>query len=69
MDATGEFTGRFISLNIKLASNNRARKTIRGELGHKQLALTLVLVYHPCTKTGKDELYLRFLETLDNLLG
>ena len=26
-------------------------------------------VNHPCTKTGKDELYLRFLETLDNLLG
>ena len=26
-------------------------------------------VYHPCTKTGKDEIYLRFLETLDNLLG
>ena len=26
-------------------------------------------LYHPCTKTGEDELYLRFLETLDNLLG
>ena len=41
----------------------------RKKQGHKQLALTLVLVYHPCTKTGKDKLYLRFLETLDNLLG
>ena len=26
-------------------------------------------LYHPCTKTGEDELYLGFLETLDNLLG
>ncbi len=68
-DAMGEFAGRFISLNIKLASNNHAGKTIRGKQGHKQLAPTLVLVYHPCTKTGEDELYLRFLETLDNLLG
>ena len=64
-----EFAGRFISLNIKLVSNNRAGKTIRGKQGHKHLALTLVSVYHPCTKTGEDELYLRFLETLDNLLG
>ena len=24
---------------------------------------------HPCTKTGNDEIYLRFLETLDMLLG
>jgi exonuclease III len=68
-DATGEFAGRFISLNIKLESNDRAGKAIRGKQGHKQLALTLVSVYHPCTKTGEDELYLRLLETLDNLLG
>jgi hypothetical protein len=68
-DATGEFAGQFISLNIKLESNNHAGKTIQGKQGHKQLALTLVLVYHPCTKTSEDELYLRFLETLDNLLG
>jgi hypothetical protein len=64
-----EFAGRFISLNIKLASNDRAGKTIRGKQGHKQLALTLVWVYHPCTKTGEDKLYLQFLNTLDNLLG
>jgi hypothetical protein len=51
-----------------MASNNRTGKTIRGKQGHKQLTLTLALVYHPCTKTGKDELYLQFLETLDNLL-
>ena len=58
MDAMGEFTGRFIRLNIKLESNHRAGKAIRGKQGHKQLALTLVSVYHPCTKTGEDELYL-----------
>jgi hypothetical protein len=34
-----------------------------------QLNLTLVSTYHPCTKTGDDEIYLRFLETLDTLLG
>jgi len=50
-------------------SNDCTGKTIRGKQGHKQLALTLVSVYHTCTKTGEDELYLRFLKTLDNLLG
>jgi len=69
MDAMGEFAGQFVSLNIKLVSNNHAGKTIRGKQGHKQFALTLVSVYQPCTKTGKDKLYLRFLETLNNLLG
>ena len=69
MDATGEFAGRFINPNIKLASNNRAGKTIQGKQGHKQLALTLVSVYHPCTKTSEDGLYLRFLKMLHNLLG
>ncbi len=34
-----------------------------------QLHLTLVSAYHPCTKTGDDEIYLCFLETLDTLLG
>ena len=28
-----------------------------------------MLVYHPCTKTGEDELYLQFLEMLNNVLG
>ena len=50
-------------------SNDCAGITIRGKQGHKQLAPTLVSVYHPCTKTGKDKLYLRFLKTLNNLLG
>jgi hypothetical protein len=69
MDAAGEFAGQFISINIKLASNDHAGKTIRGKQGHKQLALTLASVYHPCTKTSNSKLYLRFFETLDNLLG
>jgi hypothetical protein len=44
-------------------------KKVRGKQGDKQLALTLASVYHPCTKTGNDEPYLGFLETLDTLLG
>jgi hypothetical protein len=66
---TGEFAGQFISLNIKLVSNDRAGNMIRGKQGNKHLALTLALVYHPCTKIGDDKLYLRFLKTLDNLLS
>ena len=34
-----------------------------------QLNLALVSAYHPCTKTGDDDIYLRFLETLNMLLG
>ncbi len=30
IDATGEFAGRFISTNIKLASNDRVGKQVRG---------------------------------------
>ncbi len=40
-----------------------------GKQGNKQLALTLVSAYHPCTKTGDDATYLRFLNTLDTLLN
>jgi exonuclease III len=68
-DAKGEFAGRFISLNIKLANNDRAGKQIRGKQGHNYLALTLISVYHPCTKTGDYDIYLRFLDTLDELLS
>ena len=68
-DTTGEFAGRFISLNIKLTSTDRTGKQIRGKKGGKHLALTLVSVYHPCTKTGEDDIYLRFLDTLDELLS
>ncbi len=68
-DAKGEFVGRFISLNIKLASNDHLGKKVQGKQGDMQINLTLVSAYHPCTKTGDDEIYLRFLETLDMLLG
>ena len=68
-DAKGEFAGRFISLNIKLANNDCTRKQIRGKQGHNHLALTLISVYHPCMKTGDDDTYLRFLDTLDELLS
>ena len=68
-DATGEFAGRFISLNIKLTSNDCTGKRTRGKKGDQYLALTLTSVYHPCTKTGDAETYLRFLDILDELLG
>jgi len=68
-NVTGEFAGRFSSMNIKLASKNRGGKQVRGKQDNKQHALTLASVYHPCTKTGDDATYLRFLDTLDTLLG
>ena len=68
-DATGEFTGRFISLNIQLANNDHTGKQIRGKRDNHHLTLTLISVYHPCTKTGDDDTYLRFLDTLDDLLN
>ena len=68
-DATGEFAGRFISINITLKSFDRLGKQVRGKKGSKHLALTLASVYHPCTKTGADDVYIRFLDTLDTILG
>jgi exonuclease III len=68
-DATSEFAGRFISINITLKSFDRRKKQVRGKKGSKHLALALASVYHPCTKTGADEVYIRFLDTLDTLLG
>ena len=40
-----------------------------GKKGNKHLAFTLPSVYHPCTKTGADDIYARFLNTLDTLLS
>jgi exonuclease III len=68
-DPTGNFAGRFISINIILRSFDRLGKQVRGKTGSKHLALTLASVYHPCTKTGADDIYTRFLDTLDTLLG
>jgi hypothetical protein len=68
-DATGEFAGQFISINIILASNNQIGKQVQGKHGKKQLTLTLASVYHPCTKTGNDKTYLRFLNILNALLN
>jgi hypothetical protein len=56
-------------MNIKLASKNHGGKQVQGKQGDTQLALTLAPVYHPCTKAGDDATYLRFLDTLDTLLG
>ena len=68
-DATSEFTGQFISINITLNSYDRLGKQVCGKKGHKHLALTLASVYHPCTKNGADDIYLCFLGTFDSLLG
>jgi hypothetical protein len=68
-DATGEFAGRFISINIILASKDQIGKRVQGKHGKKQLTLTLASAYHPCTKTGNDETYLRFLNKLDAILN
>ncbi len=41
---------------------------MRGKKGDKSMILSLAFIYHPCTKTGSDNVYMRFLETLDGLL-
>ena len=63
-DAAGEFSGCYISINVILTSRDSMGKQVHD----KHLALTLASVYHPCTKTGSEELYVRFLDTLDTLL-
>ncbi len=59
----------YISINVILNSRDRMGKQVRGKKGDKHLALTLASVFHPCTKTGSEELYIRFLNTLDTLLS
>ena len=66
---TKEFAGQFISINLILASNDQIGKQVQGKHGKKQLALTPASAYHPCTKTGNDETYLCFLDTLNALLN
>ena len=68
-DATGEFAGRYISINVILKSYDKLGKQVRGKNGPKHLALTLASVYHPCTKAGSEDVYARFLDTLDTLLN
>ena len=67
-DATGEFSGRYISLTVKLDSCDKRGKLVRGKNGDKSIILSLASIYHPCTKSGSDDVYMRFLETLDGLL-
>jgi hypothetical protein len=62
-DAAGEFVGRYISINVIFNSRDRMGKQVRRRKGDKHLALTLVSVYHPCTKTGLQEIYVCFLHT------
>jgi len=68
-DAAGKFAGRYISINVILNSRNRMGKQVRGKKGDKHLTLTLASVYHPCTKTGSEDVYVCFLDTLDTLLS
>ncbi len=65
--AAGEFAGCYISINVSLKSYNKLGKQVCGKKGDKHLALTLASVYHPCTKTGLEDSYARFLNTLDTL--
>ncbi len=44
-------------------------KQVRGKKGNKHLAITLASVYHPCTKTGAEDVYACFLDTLNTLLS
>ena len=44
-------------------------KQVCGKKGDKHLVLTLASVYHPCTKTGSEDIYARFLDTLDTLIS
>jgi hypothetical protein len=68
-DAAGKFAGRYISINVILNSHDRMGKQVSGKKGDKHLALTLASVYHPCTKTGSEEIYVCFLDTLDIILS
>ena len=38
-------------------------------VGRRATALPVASVYHPCTKTGSEQIYVRFLDTLDTLLS
>jgi hypothetical protein len=67
-DMAGKFAGWYISINMTLKSYDRMGKQVRGKKGDKHLALTLASVYHPCIKTGSEDIYTCFLDTLDTLL-
>jgi hypothetical protein len=54
-------------MNITSASKDCVGKQVQGKQDNKQLALTLASIYHPCTKTGDDDMYLQFLDTIDAL--
>jgi exonuclease III len=68
-DVAGKFAGWYISINVTLKSCNRMEKQVCGKKGDKHLALTLASVYHPCTKADLEDIYARFLDTLDTLLS
>jgi hypothetical protein len=68
-DAACKFAGWYISIKVTLKSYNKMGKQVHGKKGNKHLALTLASVYHPCTETGSEDIYARFLDTMDTLLS
>ncbi len=68
-NVAGEFAGCYISINVSLKSYSKLGNQVHGKKGDKHLALTLASDYHPCTKTGSEDIYARFLDTLDTLLS
>jgi exonuclease III len=67
-DKMGKFLGRYISITVKLDSHDKRGKLVQGKKGDKLMTLSLASIYHSCTKTGSDNVYMRFLDTLDGLL-
>jgi exonuclease III len=68
-DTTGKFACCYISINVILNSRNRIGKQVCGKKGDTHLAQSLASVYHLCTKTGSEEIYVCFIYTLDTLLS
>ncbi len=54
---------------MKLASNDHSGKRVNGKDGGQHLHLTLALINHLCMKSGDNDVYLKFLDTVDTLIG
>jgi hypothetical protein len=46
-DTMGEFSGRYISITVKLNSHNKWGKLVQGKKGDKSMTLSLASIYHP----------------------
>jgi hypothetical protein len=54
-DATGKFVGHYISIYVTLKQHDKLAKKVQGKTGDKHFDLNLISVYHPCTKTGSED--------------